>query len=203
MRETRLITADEIDHLKTIFRLNPKAMRVVMTEEFQDKYLNRIREKITEGDAHVAVTFENGEPIVTYIGFVLVNIAGWHAGLSKITYKYNHYNKSAPIMADALDLLLEKMESLGYYKFWVTAPERHHNIRDKILCKHSKYLSRYKWFDETVIPAGEKSGVFSFDAFRRPVDWTDVVVRMYILDQQYRVEKLRVKGCKEYKGTVL
>lgn len=203
MRETRFITPDEIDYVKTIFRLNPNAVGIVQTEEMQNNYLSRVLEGMKLGTTHASVTFEDGEPIVVYIGIEFPSIAGWHVGLTKITEKYNHYNKSAPIMADALDLLLEKMESKGYYKFWMTSPESHHNIRNKIMKKHSKYLDRYKWFDETVIPQGGKSGFGAFDSVRRVVDWTDVVVRMFVLDQQYRVEKLQAKGYKDYKGTIL
>ncbi len=72
------------------------------------------------------------------------------------------------------------------------------------MCRHSKYLSKYKWFDETVIPAGGKSGVSAFDAVRGTIDWTDVVVRMFVLDQQHRVEILQQrKDLKDYKGTIL
>lgn len=202
MRETRFVAADEIDYVRKIFKLNPNAVGTVMSDEQQNRYLTKVAEKIAEGMAHAAVTFEDGEPIVVYIGFEFPSIAGWHVGLTKITEKYNHYNKSAPIMADALDLLLEKMESKGYYKFWMTSPESHHNIRNKIMIRHSKYLARYKWFDELVIPAGDKSGVSAFDAVRGVIDWTDVVVRLFILDQQHRVEQLRAKGFKDYKGTI-
>ena len=106
-------------------------------------------------------------------------------------------------MADALDLLLEKMESKGYYKFWMASPESHHNIRNKIMRKHSKYLARYKWFDEVVIPRGQQSGISSFDSVRRPIDWTDIVVRLFVLDQEHRVNILRTKGFEDYKGTIL
>ncbi len=142
MRETRFITADEIDYVRTIFKLNPNAVGMVQSEEMQNNYLSRVAEGMKAGLTHAAVTFENGEPIVVYIGIEFPSIAGWHVGLTKITEKYNHYNKSAPIMADALDLLLEKMESKGYYKFWMSAPESHHNIRNKIMRRHSKYLAR-------------------------------------------------------------
>lgn len=203
MRTTRFITADEIEHVRTIFRLNPNAVGMVMSEESQDRYLAKVAEGIKLDTAHAAVTFEDGEPIVVYIGIEFPNIAGWHVGLTKITEKYNHYNKSAPIMAEALDLLLEKMESRGYFKFWMTAPESHHNIRNRVMCRHSKYLSKYKWFDETVIPTGGKSGVLAFDSVRGVIDWTDVVVRLFILDQPHRVEKLRQRGYKDYEGTIL
>jgi hypothetical protein len=203
MRETRFITADEIDYVRTIFRLNPNAVGIIQTEQMQERYLTRLAERLAIDEAHAAVTFEDGEPIVVYVGFKFSKIGGWHVGLTKITEKYNHYNKSAPIMAEALDLLIEKMESHGYYKFWMTAPESHHNIRNKIMRKHSKYLDRYVWYDETVIPANGKSGIDSFDAVRTTVDWTDVVVRMFVLDQKHRVDLLRRKGFNDYKGTIL
>lgn len=203
MRETRFISADEIDFIKKIFKLNPNAVGMVQTEEMQERYLSKVAEGIRAGLTHAAVTFEDGEPIVVYIGIEFPKISGWHVGLTKITEKYNHYNKSAPIMADALDLLLEKMHSKGYYKFWMTAPESHHNIRNKIMRKHSKYLSQYLWFDEVVIPANGVSGISAFDSVRGIVDWTDVVVRMFVLDQKHRVEFLRTKGYTDYKGTIL
>ena len=47
-------------------------------------------------------------------------------------------------------------------------------------------IDSYDWFDELIIPAGEKSNVPLFEMHRVKVDWTDTLVRLFVLKQEYR-----------------
>jgi hypothetical protein len=106
-------------------------------------------------------------------------------------------------MAPALELMLSFMEENGYYKFWMTAPEMHHNIRNKVIRKVSPMMDRYGWVDESIILQNEISTTELFNMHRRVCTWSDVVVRMFYLKQEYRVELLKKKNAKDYNGTLI
>jgi hypothetical protein len=138
-----------------------------------------------------------------YVGVIMPRIGGWYIVLTKVLESTNHFSKTAPMMVPALELLIFKMESMGYFKFWMSAPEKHHNIRNKIIKKHSVAANRYVWFDEVIAPKGQLTGIAAFDIYRGICDWSDVVVRMFVLKQQHRVEILRTQLHPDYKGTVI
>mgnify|MGYP000956123948 FL=1 len=159
--------------------------------------------KMIEGLMHVAVVFDNdSNPIASYQAFEVPQLLAWRwNGLSSVA-KHNHYNKTAPIIAPALDMIVSLMESKGYYKFWSLNKESAHNIRHKIMCRHSTLLNRYNCYDELIIPKGETSGIPLFDAYRPPTQSYDLLVRLFVLNQKHRVEQLRKHGYDDYKGTM-
>ena len=70
------------------------------------------------------------------------------------------------------------------------------------MCKHSTLLSRYRCYDELIIPKGKMSGLPLFDANRPPSPSYDLLVRLFVLDQKHRVEQLRKQGHADYTGTM-
>jgi len=96
----------------------------------------------------------------------------------------------------------QTLEAEGYYKFWMGAPEQHHNIRNAVMVKQSNLLHRYDWVDELVIPKGERCDVEIFEQNRRTCNWTDILVRMFVLKQEYRIEHMRKQGHINYTGAL-
>lgn len=203
MNTTRFITPDEIDYLRITYAVGRKNVGVVITEEEQEKIITTMKQKMIEGGMHVAVVFDSdSKPIASYQAFEVPKLLAWRwNGISSVG-TYNHYNKSAPILAPALDLIVNLMESKGYYKFWAINSEVNLNIRFKIMCKHSTTLYRYNCYDELIIPKGKTSGIPLFDAYRFPVDSSNMVVRLFSLAQEHRVELFRKYGYEDYKGTL-
>lgn len=199
----RLISAAEIHYIKEIFDINNTAQRREMSEEQITKFLLQAQKGLEMGNAICSTIFDsNSKPIAMYIAWKMPRIAGWQMGLSKMVEKHSHYSKSAEILALGVDLIIEAMEAEGFYKFWLNSSEKHLNIRNKLMFKKSKLFPRYKWFDENIIPAGQDSSVEIFNFFRNKIAWTDVIVRMYILDQPYRIEHLKKHNSRDYTGTV-
>lgn len=203
MNTTRFITPDEIDYLRVTYAVGRKSLGIEITEDVQEKILSVTKQKMIEGLMHVAVVFDNdNKPIASYQAYEVPQILAWRwNGLSSVA-KHNHYNKTAPIIAPALDMIVSLMESKGYYKFWSLNKESAHNIRYKIMCRHSALLSRYNCYDELIIPKGQDSGIPLFDAYRSPIDSCNLLVRLFVLDQKHRVEQLRKHGYDDYKGTL-
>jgi hypothetical protein len=202
MNTTRFITPDEIDYLRVTYAVGRSSLGTVITEDSQEKFLSTTKQKMIEGLMHVAVVFDNdSKPIASYQAFEVPQLLAWRwNGLSSVA-NHNHYNKTAPIIAPALDMIVNLMESKGYYKFWSLNKESAHNIRYKIMCRHSTLLSRYNCYDELIIPAGKPSGMPLFDAYR-PLAPYNLLVRLFSLDQTHRVEQLRKHGYEDYKGTL-
>ena len=203
MNTTRFITPDEIDYLRVTYAVGRKNVGSVITEEQQDQIVGDIKKKMIDGGMHVAMVFDAEQnPIASYQAFEVPNLLAWRwCGISSVG-SYNHFNKSAPILAPALDLMMNLMESKGYYKFWAINTESNLNIRFKIMCKHSTMLYRYNCYDEMIIPKGKQSGILLFDAFRFTTDSANVVVRLFTLGQKYRAEIFRTQGYDDYKGTI-
>ena len=203
MNTTRFITSDEIDYLRVTYAVGRSSLGTVITEDSQEKFLSTTKQKMIEGLMHVAVVFDDdSKPIASYQAFEVPQLLAWRwNGLSSVA-KHNHYNKTAPILAPALDMIVSLMESKGYFKFWSLNKESAHNIRYKIMCKHSTLLNRYNCYDELIIPKGKTSGIPLFDAYRNPIDHCDLLVRLFVLDQKHRVEQLRKHGYDDYKGTL-
>lgn len=203
MNTTRFIRPDEIDYLRVTYAVGRTVHGMVLTSEAQEKFISNTKQKMLEGWMHVAVVFDDdNKPIASYQAYEIPQLLAWRwNGLSSVA-KHLHYNKTAPIIAPAFNMIVSLMESRGYYKFWSLNKESAHNIRYKIMCKHSTLLSRYNCYDELIIPAGKQSGVPLFDAYRPPTSPYNLLVRMFVLDQKHRVEQLRKHGYEDYKGTV-
>ena len=199
----RFITAEEIHYIKEIFEVNGTAQRQEMSKEQINRFLLQAQKGLEMGKAICSTVFDsNSKPIAMYVAWKMPMNAGWQMGLSKMVEKHAHYSKSAEILALGFDLIIEAMEAAGFYKFWLNSSEQHLNIRNKIMFKKSKLFARYKWFDENLIPADQDSSVEMFNFFRNKINWTDVIVRMYVLDQPYRIEHLKKHNSKDYVGTV-
>jgi hypothetical protein len=203
MNTVRFITSNEVDCIRHLYSIDRRSVGV----EFDDAKIGRIvdgtRELLTKDLCAVPMVFdETGTPIGMYLGYDSPRLGGWIVGLTKVLQASNHYNITAPMLAPALNMLIERMESKGYYKWWMGAPESWHNIRNKIMRRHSDMLDRYDWVDETVIPKGEKSPVELYNAYSSPCNWSDITIRMFVLRQQHRVEILRQQAHADYKGTV-
>lgn len=204
MTTTRFITENDAYHIKTLYSINTAQVRHILTTDEVDALIKGLSEHLKNETALISMVFdEDDNPLAMYCGFPFPRINGWFVGLTKNISPENHFNKSAKYMAPGLDLLITEMEKRGYYKFWMAAPETHHNIRNKIMKKHSTTLGRYTWFDELVIPKGKRSNVHSWEIFRKICLWKDIVVRMFVLDQEHRVELLRSQNYSDYKGTII
>lgn len=203
MNTTRFITPDEIDYLRVTYAVGRSSLGTVITEDWQENFLSTTKKKMIEGLMHVAVVFDDdNKPIASYQAFEVPQILAWRwNGLSSVA-KHLHYNKTAPILAPALDMIVSLMESKGYYKFWSLNKESAHNIRYKIMCKHSALLNRYHCYDELIIPKGQASGLPLFDTSRTHTHPYNLLVRLFVLDQKHRVEQLRKHGYDDYKGTL-
>jgi len=205
MYTTRFITTDEIDPvIKDLFSVDKTITRMEKTEEELTILRNQWKELSEKNQMLIPVVFDSsGQPVAMYSARLIPKIAGWWVGATKIKYPNTNFHTSAKIMVPALELLINKMEELGYYKWWMVAPENHHNIRNSVMRKYSPALQRYDWYDEKLIAKGKRSYVELYEMHRGVVDWTDVLVRIFILKQKHRVEYLRKQSSTDYKGTIL
>lgn len=204
MNTMRFVTADELHHVRTLFSIDRRSVGVEFSDEDVENLIVRLTRRINTGMVHVPMVFdEAGTPLCMYVGFELPKIGGWWVGLTKVLAPTNHFNQHAPLLAPALNALIELMESKGYYKFWMAAPEKHHNIRNRIMRRHSVMLDRYNWVDEDVIPRGQKSNFEAFNMHRAMCDWSDIVIRMFVLKQSERVEIFKKQGHVDYNGTII
>ena len=200
----RLADKSELYHIKTLFSKDTRSVKIELTEADIDAMITRLEQGMDNKTAHVYMTFyPNGSPYAMYVANEVARAGAWYIGLTKVISSANHFNQSAAVIAPALNNLIQLMEDKGYYKFWMAAPEKHHNLRNKIMRKHSYMLDRYDWFDEAVIPPGQISNVAVYDAYRRVINWSSTVVRMFVLKQKHRVEIFRKQGHTDYVGTVL
>jgi hypothetical protein len=202
MNTTRFITPDEIDYLRVTYAVGRKNVGSVITQDQQDTIVNNIRKAMMNGGMHVIVVFDSdNNPIASCQAFEVPNLRAWRwCGISSVK-NFNHYNKTASILVPAFEMMTALMESKGYYKFWAINAESDLNIRFKITCKNSPMMSRYSYYDEMIIPKGKTSGIPLFDGYRFAADAYDVVVRLFILDQQHRGEIFRGLGYSDYKGS--
>lgn len=193
MHTTRFITADEVDPIVTeLFSVDKSITRVIKTEDELKMLRNQWGNLLRQGEMLIPVVFdENNNPIAMYSARLIPKIAGWWVGATKIKNPNTNFHTSAKIMVPGLELLINEMENRGYYKWWMVAPENHHNIRNTVMKKYSPALNRYEWFDERIITAGERSEVPLFEMHRLIVPWTDVLVRLFVLKQEYRYQLVK------------
>ena len=203
---SKIITSDVVQEtILTIFKDNDEIFRIKRNKEAQLNIAKGVVSAINDGNAIMTVTYnEDNEPVAMYVGFKFPNLKAWVVGLTKVAGKYNHYNQSAAVMAPAMDLLITTMEEQSYFKFWMVAPEQHHDIRNKVMKKHSSTLGRYHCYDEDIIPQGALSETEIYNAYRgrNTIDWTDMLVRLFVLNQSQRVKYLKQKGRETYKGNL-
>lgn len=204
MNTVRFITPDEVEYIRHLYSIDRRSVGVEFDDDKITRVINIARNLMTEDLCAVPMVFnDEGTPIGMYLGYDVPRAGGWMVGLTKVLQATNHYNITAPMLAPALNMLIERMESKGYYKWWMGAPESWHNIRNKIMRRHSYMLDRYDWVDETVIPRGEVSPVDLYNFRSSPCHWSDITIRMFVLRQQYRVNHLRKQNHSDYKGTVI
>lgn len=188
INETRLITVDELYHVKTIFKHDNKIEKRELTEEQVDRLIVHLKDGMDLGTTVITMSFEDGEPVIMYVGYAFDKLSSWYIGLVKTIKTNMHFKNSAKLMAPAYDLMVGHFTQLGYYKGLMTASERNHNIRNFIMSKYSTWLNRYDWYDEFVILPGEKTGVACYDANRLSVSEEVYIVREFFLKQEFRLE---------------
>lgn len=186
-----------------MFQINPTIEKKVLDSDKIERFIDHLRIGMEKNETHVTMAFEDGTPTVMYVGYEYPKIGAWYIGLTKTTETAMHFKTSAKVMAPAFDLLAQVMENKGYFKVWMTATERNHNIRNMIMRKCSTALPRYDWYDEIVVPAGEWSGSEFYDRNRLSLNTeSSVVVRLFVLQQEYRNFYLK-KKYSSYIGSTL
>ena len=178
-------------------------MRMELSPERIHDLGESYRERVKNNTGCVSAVLQNDEILGLYAAIEYPDVGAWRVAGTAVAEYTNHYTRSAELLAPALDALIAHMENKMYFKWWMIAPEQHHNIRNKIMKKYSKMLGRYTWYDELVIPASTiNTGIPAFDDHREIIDWSSTVSRMFVLDQKHRVELLRKLNLPDYSGTV-
>lgn len=160
--------------------INPSPVGIVAPHIFELNGQKRFM--YADSDKHLAVC-----SAVTIQQMMIYNV--------RITTEHN----TSP--TETLSSLVEKMESLDYYKFWTFGTEEELNQLSATFSK-DPVLSRYTWYDEDMIAANTKSNHVAYN-LNRPIRDVDVVVRIYVLNQRSRVEIFKPLGIPDYTGTVL
>ena len=192
MTNSRLLQGNDMDILRSMFDFNNNNNGIKLSDAEITKWCESIMDAVKKSVTQVAVNFDVlGEPMAMVVSHEKSAVNGWMHGLSVIRRPTNHYNKSAPILAPALDLMMNFMESKGYYKYWAINPKAKLDIRYKIMCKYSTTLHRYDSYDEMIIPAGQLSGVLLWDSTRR-IHNMDTNVKLYVLRQEYRLPLIKL-----------
>lgn len=187
MNTVRLINSNELHYIKDLFSIDNRLIGEPVTPEELERMVLGYRRLLDTNAMKIAVMFdENQDAVAMYTARLFTKTRAWWVGTTKIKKPSNHFNISARIMMPALDFLLEEMESMGYYKFWMGAPKMHHDIRNTVMKKYSERLNRYEWFDEYIIPQGERCNVEVWEQNRRTCNWTDILIRMFVLKQEFR-----------------
>lgn len=204
MYTTRFLLPDDvIDTMTYMYSNDPHNVRMQLSLDNIKELAKKYYEKVVSDTGSICGVFDaDGNILATYTAIEYPDFAAWRIAGTKVLESTNHYAKTAKMLAPGIDAVIDKMESKGYYKWWMISPEQHHNIRNKIMVKYSRLLGRYEWYDDLVIPANSvTTGVKSFDDYREVIDWSDTVSRMFVLRQQHRIEIFRNKKFTNYKGT--
>lgn len=192
MTNTRFLKNNELDLLKSMFEFNPYSNGIKLSQEDISRWCNVTMEEINKGIRHVALTLDNNdEPVAMSMGIEKPGIAGWVQGLTMVRYPANYPKiPQAEIIAHSMDLLVSRMESKKYYKFWDVGQERILNTAKSLVARYTTMLNRYDHYDELVIPPGGLSGVALWDTNRRIHPTDSLKVRMYVLRQEHRLQLL-------------
>jgi hypothetical protein len=201
----RFIEAGEVnDLIREMFSIDRTLIREIVSDETLTYIIENWIKLVETEQFKISMVFDNNDsPIAMYTGRMMQVNGGWLVGATKIKIPQANYYISARLMTPALELMLSYMESHGYYKFWMTAPEMHHNIRNKVIRKVCPMMTRYQWVDEQIILKNQTSNIALFNLNRRICTWSDVVVRQFYLKQEHRVELLRKLNSKDYRGTLI
>lgn len=188
MSTIRFINSSELDFVRELFSLDSRLVGEEMgNEELEAMILSWIP-LLDSNRMRISMLFsDSGEPLGMYTAVLFPDVRAWWVHATKIKHTQNHFATSAKILLPAGEFLLDELEGMGYYKFWMAAPELHHTIRNTVMKKYSERLRRYDWFDEYIIPKGQKcDAVPAFDVNRRVCTWSDVIVRLFVLKQEFR-----------------
>jgi hypothetical protein len=194
MLSARLLQNDEKFILREMLYSNPKSNGVLLSKREIDSWSNKVMLGVKNKSKIVTITIENGDPIGFSLGHKKPNVAGWIQGLTLIKTPGTYASHSIERLAPAMDLLVEQMEELGYYKFWdITLRTKITIVGRKILSKFTKTLNRYEYYDEFFIPPAKKSGVKLWDINRRIHPTDEITVGMFVLKNDFRHELLSKK----------
>lgn len=205
MKQVKLLNEDEIvGAVQHVFTKNPKNVRMELSQERILALGESYRDRVKNNTGCVSAVIESEEVLGLYAAIEYPEVGAWRVAGTAVAEYTNHYARSAELLAPALDALIGHMEDKMYFKWWMIAPEQHHNIRNKIMRRYSQMLGRYTWYDELVIPPNTlNTGIPAFDNFREVIDWSSAVSRMFVLQQEHRVELLRKLNPPDYVGTIL
>jgi hypothetical protein len=203
MHAARFLSIDEVDLIGSLFESDPSFLRKELSSLEIDNRIKSIKEGVSAGSTKVSMTFdEDNKPYGVHVAYEIPRINGWLFGMTKVVTSSNHYYNTAKAMSSSINLLTSYMENKGYYKFWSHSSEQRHEQRTKIMCKFSDQLRRYEYYDEIVIPKGEICNVALFESFRASVDWTDILIRMFVLKQEHRLALINQKQYSDYIGKI-
>jgi hypothetical protein len=190
----KFINSNELDLIRILFNKDKKIAEKELTDSEIEFKIDQIKDKIENGILKISIIFdENSNPYAMRSGFYMKKAGAWYLSATKLLHSENHYNITARKIAPGLDLLIEHMESMGYYKFWNAGPARQQDLRTKIMCKYSKLLGRYHWYDECIIPQGQRSDIDAYEVFRNVSNSSDVMIRLFVLKQEEREKLIREK----------
>lgn len=188
----RFVNEYEMDLIKYLFSVDRKMVGVILDDQELEVRICKIRDSVSKNEMKIAMVFdETGNPYCMTTGFYMKKIGGWYTGVTKVYKSSSHFNLTARYMKMSLDLVVDHMESQGLYKFWMAAPEWQHNLRNKVMIKHSTKLGNYLWFDEEIIPQNQLSEFSGYDTFRYVCDWSDVTIRLFVLKQELRNQLIK------------
>jgi|LauGreDrversion4_2_1035121.scaffolds.fasta_scaffold00348_14 hypothetical protein len=191
MPNTRLLKEDDMDLLRSMFDFNPISNGIRLTEAQIATWCDDTMAGIKDGLKQVAVNFDDtGNPIAMSAGVEKPLINGWIQNLTLVRHPALYAFHSAKIIAPAMELLLDHMESKRYYKFWDISKVQILGLAKSLISRHTDKFDRYDYFDEMIIPAGKLSGVRIWDINRRIHPTMDMTVRLYVLRQEYRLPLL-------------
>lgn len=198
----RFLSADEVVLIRELFTYDRTVFGTELTDEQITRFIENVTKAVREDYNIVTGVFgPNNELLGMYVTRSLPGVGGWIAGLTKLKHYSVHFSATAKLLAPALDLLISHYESIGYYKWWMASPEKHHNIRNAIIRKYSSKIDRYSWCDDEFIPKGESSKFDVFKNFTRPNLTDDMVLRFFILRPDYRKADIQSKF-PAYNGTL-
>ena len=205
MNTVRFIEPSELKELvNEMFSIDRTLIKEPVSAEFLETMIQHWMQFMYREEFKISMVFDkDNSPIAMYTGRLMPVNGGWCVGATKIKNPQSNYYISARTMAPALELILSYMEENGYYKFWMTAPEHHHNIRNRVIRSVCPMANRYGWVDEAIIPKNQKSPVALYESHRRVCTWSDVVVRLFYLKQEHRIELLRKQNAENYNGTLI
>lgn len=204
MNHIKLLDHEEVvAAVQHVFTKNPRNVRMELSPERILALGESYRDRVKNNTGCVSAVLRNDEVLGLYAAIEYPDVGAWRVAGTAVAEYTNHYTRSAELLAPALDALIAHMENKIYFKWWMIAPEQHHNIRNRIMKRYSKMLGRYNWYDELVIPPSTtNTGIPAFDDFREVIDWSSALARMFVLKQEHRIELLRKSGHQDYTGTL-